>query len=278
VYRGTVLTRDTAFIDTLRSVGLCDSVITTTPIKVNNASVNNLNLSLCVGGSVTVNNIVYNAAKRTGQQILTAASATGCDSIINISTTFVSNLSAIDDDFTIRDSTNTLTFNVLTNDVYSGSVVTTTLSKPATGRLDTLGVGRFSYSVPPQANGTTSFNYRLCSVGCPNVCDTATVRIAIMRPRLNTDISIGITPNCGCPNEKLLFPELELNPDKFPNNELVIISRWGDVVYRAKPYKNDWTGANENNENLPAGTYYYIMRLDLANSQIKTGDVTIYRQ
>ena len=277
VYRGKILTRDTLFIDTLRSVALCDSVITTTPLKVNNAPVNNLNLSLCMGGSVTVNGIVYNAAKRTGQQILTAASATGCDSIINISTTFVSNLSAIDDDFTIRDSINTLTFNVLVNDVYSGSVKTTPLSKPPTGQLDTLGIGRFRYSFPPQTNGTTGFNYRLCSVGCPNVCDTATVKITINRPRLSGDVSLGITPNCGCLNDHLIFSELELNPDKFPNNELVIISRWGDVVYKAKPYKNDWTGANDKGEVLPAGTYYYIMRLDLANSKIKTGDVTIYR-
>jgi large repetitive protein len=232
---------------------------------------------LCVGGSVIVNGIVYNEAKRTGQQILAAASATGCDSIINISTSLVGKVSAIDDDYSIKDSTNTLNFNVLANDIYSGSVRVTPIGKPLVGRLDTLGLGRFQYSVPPQANGLASFSYRLCSSACPVVCDTGLVKINIMRPRLNIDVSIGITPNCGCPNEKLLFPELELNPDKFPNNELVIISRWGDVVYRAKPYTNNWTGANENGQNLPAGTYYYIMRLDLSNGKIKTGDVTIYR-
>jgi Leucine-rich repeat (LRR) protein len=277
MYRGKILTRDTAFIDTLRSVGLCDSVITSTPVKVNNASVNNLNLSLCVGGSVTVNGIIYNGSNRSGQQILSAASAAGCDSIINISTTLVGNVSAVDDDYIIKDSINTLTFNVLANDFYTGAVRVTPINKPFVGRLDTLGLGRFQYSVPPQANGLASFSYRLCSSACPNVCDTGLVKVNIMRPRLNTDVSIGITPNCSCPNDKLLFPELELNPDKFPGNELVVISRWGDVVYRAKPYKNDWSGANEKGEYLPAGTYYYIMRLDLSNGKIKTGDVTIYR-
>ena len=77
--------------------------------------------------------------------------------------------------------------------------------------------------------------------------------------------------NCVCPNDKFIFTELELNPDKYPANELVIISRWGDVVYRAKPYHNNWTGTNEKGENLPAGTYYYIMRLAIADGKIKTG-------
>jgi large repetitive protein len=148
---------------------------------------------------------------------------------------------------------------------------------PLIGRLDTVGIGRFRYSFPPQANGTAGFSYRLCSAVCPNLCDTAAVKIIINRPRLNQDVSLGITPNCGCPNEKLLFPELVLNPDKYPANELTVVSRWGDVVFRAKPYKNDWSGANDAGQVLPAGTYYYIMRLDLANSLIKTGDITIYR-
>jgi Leucine-rich repeat (LRR) protein len=277
VFRGKILTRDTVFRDTIRSVALCDSVFLTTPVKVNIASVNNLNLSLCAGGSATVNGIVYSAANRSGQQILRAASAAGCDSIINITTSFVANLSAIDDEYTVRDSSNVLNFNVLDNDFYSGNVSVTPLSKPLIGRLDTVGIGGFRYSFPPQANGTTGFSYRLCSTVCPNICDTAEVKIIINRPRLNQDVSLGITPNCGCPNEKLLFPELTLNPDKYPANELTVVSRWGDVVFRAKPYKNDWSGANDAGQVLPAGTYYYIMRLDLANSLIKTGDITIYR-
>jgi Leucine-rich repeat (LRR) protein len=277
VFRGKILTRDTVFRDTIRSIALCDSVILTTPVKVNSASVNNLNLSLCAGGSATVNGIVYNAGNRSGQQILRAASAAGCDSIINITTSFVPNLSAIDDEYTIRDSSNVLNFNVLDNDYYSGNVIVTPLSKPLIGRLDSVGIGRFRYSLPPQANGTAGFSYRLCSAFCPNLCDTGAVKIIINRPRLNQDVSLGITPNCGCPNEKLLFPELVLNPDKYPANELTVVSRWGDVVFRAKPYKNDWSGANDAGQVLPAGTYYYIMRLDLANSLIKTGDITIYR-
>ena len=277
VFRGKILTRDTVFRDTIRSVALCDSVITTTPVKVNIASVNNINLSLCSGGSSTVNGIVYNAGNRSGQQIIRAATAAGCDSIINITTSFVANLSAIDDEYTVRDSSNILNFNVLDNDFYSGNVSVTPLSKPLIGRLDSLGIGRFRYTIPPQANGTAGFSYRLCSVACPNLCDTGLVKIIINRPRLNIDVSLGITPNCGCQNEKLLFPELVLNPDKYPANELTVVSRWGDVVFRAKPYKNDWSGANDAGQVLPAGTYYYIMRLDLANSLIKTGDITIYR-
>jgi large repetitive protein len=117
----------------------------------------------------------------------------------------------------------------------------------------------------------------LCSTVCAGLCDTGLVKINIIRPRVNVDISLGIEPNCVCPNDHLVFSELDLNPEKYPGNELNIISRWGDVVYRAKPYKNEWKGTNEKGENLPAGTYYYIMRLNIADGKIKTGNVTIYR-
>ena len=54
----------------------------------------------------------------------------------------------------------------------------------------------------------------------------------------------------------------------YPDNELLIFNRWGDKVFEAKPYGNDWDGASKfgiipGNEKLPIGTYFYI--LDLGN-------------
>ncbi len=56
--------------------------------------------------------------------------------------------------------------------------------------------------------------------------------------------------------------------EEFPNNELIIFNRWGDVVYQAAPYMNDWRGYNNVNglklmgDELPEGTYFYILKLD----------------
>jgi len=53
--------------------------------------------------------------------------------------------------------------------------------------------------------------------------------------------------------------------DKYPNNELYVYNRWGDLVYEADPYHNDWNGAASVRATgsgvLPSGTYYYILKL-----------------
>jgi hypothetical protein len=52
---------------------------------------------------------------------------------------------------------------------------------------------------------------------------------------------------------------------------LSVYSRWETLVLREKPYKNDWNGesrvsySNSNEQNLPEGTYFYI--LELGNGQ-----------
>ena len=58
---------------------------------------------------------------------------------------------------------------------------------------------------------------------------------------------------------------------QFPEHRLRIYSRWETLVLKEAPYKNDWNGelrasySNANEQNLPEGTYFYI--LDLGNGQ-----------
>ena len=58
---------------------------------------------------------------------------------------------------------------------------------------------------------------------------------------------------------------------QFPNHELRVYSRWENLVLREAPYQNDWNGelrassSSLNDQNLPEGTYFYI--LDLGNGQ-----------
>ncbi|MCS6904729.1 MAG: gliding motility-associated C-terminal domain-containing protein [Bacteroidia bacterium] len=53
--------------------------------------------------------------------------------------------------------------------------------------------------------------------------------------------------------------------------ELVIYNRWGQEVFRAKGYQNNWNG-----DNLPDGTYYYILDLKDGKAAMK-GYITILR-
>jgi gliding motility-associated-like protein len=44
------------------------------------------------------------------------------------------------------------------------------------------------------------------------------------------------------------------NIEKYPESELQIFNRWGEVIYRYVGYKNDWDGRG-----IPDGTYYYLL-------------------
>jgi len=86
-----------------------------------------------------------------------------------------------------------------------------------------------------------------------------------------------ITPNGDGLNERFIFEDLENNPTFFKDNEILIFNRWGDVVFQAKPYQNDWSGQNNTGQSLPGGTYYYVFKLDLNEGRVIKGDITIIR-
>ncbi|MEI6866293.1 gliding motility-associated C-terminal domain-containing protein [Flavicella sp.] len=55
--------------------------------------------------------------------------------------------------------------------------------------------------------------------------------------------------------------------DSYPNNTVEIYNRWGEKVFKATGYQNDWDGTNTEgasiggSEELPVGVYYYVINL-----------------
>ncbi|MEL7021736.1 MAG: gliding motility-associated C-terminal domain-containing protein, partial [Bacteroidota bacterium] len=94
---------------------------------------------------------------------------------------------------------------------------------------------------------------------------------------IDSFIPSGITPNGDGFNDALVFDLLENNPEQYADRELIIFNRWGDIVYTARPYTNDWAGTSDNGAELPQGTYYFILRLDIENGEIMKGNVTILK-
>lgn len=61
-----------------------------------------------------------------------------------------------------------------------------------------------------------------------------------------------ITPNGDSANELLVFEYLEF----YPNNQLLIFNRWGNLIYEKPSYQNDWNG-----EGYTDGTYFFLLKI-----------------
>ncbi len=151
------------------------------------------------------------------------------------------------------------------------------LTEPTLGRVDSIVNGVLYYSVSPGAAGQDQLRYQICNVECPDLCATAFVQITVERTAVVYNLPNAITPNGDGLNDRLIFDQILEAPDLYPNNELIIFNRWNDIVFRARPYLNDWQGTNQSGQELPQGTYYYILRLNISEGEIIRGDVTIVK-
>jgi gliding motility-associated-like protein len=82
-----------------------------------------------------------------------------------------------------------------------------------------------------------------------------------------------ITPNGDGQNDSWRIEGIEL----FPANELEIYDRWGRLVYERAGYSNTWAGRDQTGVELPAGTYFYILRLNDPSGAHRTGAISLLR-
>lgn len=132
----------------------------------------------------------------------------------------------------------------------------------------------------PKVEGTDVFSYALCNSICPDLCDTAMVTILLEEPPLPSDPDIpnAFTPNADGVNDMWVIGDLDRLSVVYPANSLVVFNRWGDIVYEASPYRNDWDGRDySSGKALSEGTYWYVFRLSASDRKVYTGDVTILR-
>ncbi len=157
---------------------------------------------------------------------------------------------AIDDIDTLTEG-ETKTINVLGNDTTNSTLITVTIIE--NGMLGTATVNpdmTITYVGEEDICDTTdTFTYELCN---PAGCDTATVTLYIECK--DFIIFNGFSPNGDGVNETFTIEGIE----EFPNNELQIFNRWGNVVFEQKGYKGQWNGT-WNNQLLPDGTYFYLL-------------------
>ncbi len=142
--------------------------------------------------------------------------------------------------------------------------------------------GQININLVEGFTGTTVFEAILCNLDCIE-CDTANISILKKRSEFTEAV---LTPNGDGQNETFIIDGYNENlADEYPQNNITIFNRWGQVVFTKDGYDNDWTGdyQDRTGQPLPEGTYYFELflgagRSDEAGQQISVfGSITILR-
>ncbi len=103
-----------------------------------------------------------------------------------------------------------------------------------------------------------------------NCKDTAFVLVTVNPDLENVTIPNLLTPNGDGYNDVWEIANIET----YVESEVIVFNAYGNVIYQASPYYNDWDAKGVNGEKLPDGTYFYIIMLGEDIAPIK-GALTI---
>ena len=164
-------------------------------------------------------------------------------------------IEANDDIFNVDFGTS-ITVDILENDLFSEGIIISLISSPEIGVVEVVSK-QLIFSPPTNFIGEIQLDYEICYTECEQICSRATLFLDIGQ---NAECFVGnvFTPNGDGYNDILTVPCLESN--NFPQNSLTIFNQWGDELFSAAPYNNNWEGTH-NGDQLPASTYYYILDL-----------------
>ncbi len=129
----------------------------------------------------------------------------------------------------------------------------------------------------PETAGTFTFTY---TVSSPECGDIHSELITVVSENNCTD-NVIVVPQGFSPNGDGIGDNwIVRNVEQYPNNTLLIFNRWGEEVFSARPYNNNWdgkaSGGLNSGEGLPVGTYWYV--LDLGDgSDIRKGYIYLNR-
>jgi gliding motility-associated-like protein len=163
------------------------------------------------------------------------------------------------------------TGNVLKNDMVSNGTVLTlkTRDNSVNGSVDIKSDGAITYRPSAGFKGVDNFTYEVCTDLCPSNCPKGTV-IMTVRDAVSQIYKANevITPNGDNFNEALIIEDFDVNDPK-NKSTIAIYSQWGELVFSASPYMNNWKGTHKN-LSLPEGTYYYVFKADSKSAPLKS--------
>lgn len=230
-----------------------------------------ITININPAGSLPVNSVVAQPlchAENTGSITVSVSSGSGSYQYAwsnGAATAGVTGLAAGSYTVVVTDvnsyCSDTVNFNIIDPSAISvNSSITADRCHAAAGSISLIDVvgGQAPYSYLWSAGGTTTNvsglaagSYQL-TVTDANSC-TATFTISVAEDSC-TDIIVHdvITPNGDGINDTWVIEGI----GAYPNSTVQLFDKWGDVVFSAKDYTNDFNGGT-----LPDGTYIYLIKL-----------------
>lgn len=165
--------------------------------------------------------------------------------------------------------------NVLLNDVLPPQFTIRVLDEPKHGQWSEPSTGVFTYLPDLTFAGRDQLIYELCNLNPACACSMATLFFDVQEAG-ECRIPTIITPNGDGINDVFVIPFYCLaGGEGGLENEVTIFNGFGDQVFSAKPYNNDWEGTY-NGQPLPNGTYFFAVKLP-AEDKPRSGFLLIQR-
>ncbi|MBL7885009.1 MAG: gliding motility-associated C-terminal domain-containing protein, partial [Bacteroidia bacterium] len=231
-------------------------------------------LQFCQGDSVLLSaitggfNYLWNTAATT--QTITVSTTGNFDVTITDTLTGCSNAS---------DLVSTTMFP--TPIVFAGN--DTSISLGSSYTLNAVGIGIISWAwfpntglnnatiSNPMASPTETSTYQVIGTDINGCSDFDSITITVIAD-FNVTVSNLMTPNGDGYNDRWIIGNLE----NYPDTEVMVINREGQVMYQNANYDNNWDGTNKNGKKLSDGTYYYIIKFKDSDKLYK-GSITVIR-
>ncbi|MEO8066577.1 MAG: Ig-like domain-containing protein, partial [Flavobacteriales bacterium] len=156
----------------------------------------------------------------------------------------------------------------------NGDPLTVTDASANNGTVVINGDGSITYAPATGFCGNDTIVYTVCDP--EPLCDTAIVVVEVACPDALM-IPGGFSPNGDGIADTWVIQGLE----SYPEASVLIFNRWGNEVFSADPYANDWNGASAHGlaagDLLPAGTYWYMLDLGVEGEEVRSGYIYLNR-
>lgn len=131
----------------------------------------------------------------------------------------------------------------------------------------------YTWSTGETTPGITNISAGLYALTCTdiNAC-VAYISYKLTQPGA-LEMPSGFSPNGDGSND---FFEVH-GIDAYPENEIVVFNRWGNIVYKKTNYANEWEGENMSGEALPDATYFVILTVFTDEDIVLKGYVDLRR-